>query len=479
MQLYNDKINIIYDDRKILNIGNLADNMIKGIKIYGLQLLLSFFIIACGIFAILSWKYMPYYQAKLIYAVSKTGDVATDALISSRLSDSFPNMMANTGLTADIKEEMKLKDTDIFPGEIIMYNTSTSNMLNVIFTSHNYTSTNLMMRAFQDIYPTYASKNVGNVELSVIDYSDASQKEMNPYSLMKYIFAGIVFSSIIVIAILFIYAFTRKTIRNESDMNNIVNLDCLAYIPKVKKTRRSNREVRHIMISDKRVSYDFNQAVRSAQSRVEKRLIEGNAKILMVTSSLPEEGKTTFAVNMAQAMSEEGKKIVLVDADLRHPSIANILGKDKYQMGLSDVLEDKVELDKVVNRYNDYLMVISGGTVKEDTALLLSGNKLKEVLECLSNRCDYIIIDTPPAALFTDASLISEYADAGIYLVRQDFVDACYIREGMEAFANSEIRLLGYVLNGVEMGISDHGYHNYSNGKSYRYKKKDQSDTED
>ncbi|MFD1403893.1 polysaccharide biosynthesis tyrosine autokinase [Robinsoniella peoriensis] len=475
MQLYNDKIDIIYDDDKILDVRNFIDNMWNGLKRWKILLLLVFLMTSGGIVAVKSWNYTLLYQAKLTYVVTKTGDAATDVVITGRLSASFPDILANTGLSSDIKQKMQIKEEKL-PGSIRMYNTSSSNMLNVMITSADYNQANAMMEAFQETYPVYASKNVGTVELNVIDYTLATENPVNPYPQLKYILMGILSGGCCVFVLLVCYALTRKTIRRETDMKKIVNLDCLAYIPKVKEKKRTNKEVRHILISDKKVSYDFRQAIRSIQSRTAKHLKEENAKILMITSSLPSEGKTTFAVNLAQAMADEGKRVVLVDCDLRHPSIGTMLGIENSGEGLQDVIENKLELEKAVKKYRDHIMVLCAGKAREDTANVLSNPRFQEILDSLGSEYDYVVIDTPPVSFFTDASMISEYADAGIYLVRQDYVEARYVREGMEMLANSELKLVGYVLNYVEAGFLKYGYHNYYYGKSYRYYKQKVSD---
>ncbi len=256
-----------------------------------------------------------------------------------------------------------------------------------------------------------------------------------------------------------------------------MNLDCLAYIPKVKDKKRTGKEVRHIMISDKRVPYDFRQAVRTIYSRTAKHLKEETAKTLLITSSLPSEGKTTFAVNLAQAMADEGKNVILVDCDLRHPSIGTMLGIENSQGGLPEVLDQKLELDQAIQKYRENIMVLCAGKAREDTTNVLSNPRLRDILDLLSHKYDYVVIDTPPVSFFTDASIISEYADAGIYLVRQDYVEERYVREGMEMLAGAELKLVGYVLNYVEAGFLKYGYHNYYYGKSYRYYKQNVSDT--
>ena len=477
MQLYNDKIDIIYDDDKILDVRNFIDNMWNGLKRWKILLLLVFLMTSGGIVAVKSWNYTLLYQAKLTYVVTKTGDAATDVVITGRLSASFPDILANTGLSSDIKQKMQIKEEKL-PGSIRMYNTSSSNMLNVTITAGDYNQANEMMAAIQEAYPEYASKNVGTVELSVIDYTQASENAVNPYPRIKYILMGIVAGGCCVFLILLIYALTRKTIRRESDMKKIVNLDCMAYIPKVKEKKRTGKEVRHILISDRRVSYDFRQAVRTIQSRTAKHLKEENAKTLLITSSLPSEGKTTFAVNLAQAMADEGKRVILVDCDLRHPSIGTMLGIENSGGGLPDVLDEKLELNQAIQKYKDNIMVLCAGKARDDITNVLSNPRLRDILDTLGSQYDYVVIDTPPVSFFTDASIISEYADAGIYLVRQDYVEARFVREGMEMLAGAELKLVGYVLNYVEAGFLKYGYHNYYYGKSYRYYKQNVSDSE-
>ena len=198
-------------------------------------------------------------------------------------------------------------------------------------------------------------------------------------------------------------------------------------------------------------------------------------KTILISSSIPGEGKTTVALNLALAFAEIDKKVLLIDGDLRNPTLHSRLGINQKDItyGITDVLLGKVHPVKaIVAGAEENLHLILGRKHVENASELLSSRRMREMLEELRDYddYDYIIVDTPPAAMMADASVVAAYTDAVLYVIRQDYADVRYIREGIGLLSDSDTHVLGCVLNCAEAGIGGYGYGKYGYGK-YGYGK--------
>lgn len=197
-------------------------------------------------------------------------------------------------------------------------------------------------------------------------------------------------------------------------------------------------------------------------------------RILMVTSTAPGEGKTTVTVNLALALAQAGKRVLLADADLRRPNVCPMLG-----ISLERLTEIRKEASETSRREasiyyikNLDISVMTFHTHSHRFYSLLRASSLKELFDPLREQYDYILIDTPPSGLISDAAIISQISDAAIFVIRQDTVRISRIRNTLDALSASNTDLIGCVLNGAASGVSGYGEHyGYHNGSYGRYKR--------
>lgn len=472
MQMYEQMNQPLYTDGIDIDMGSTVDKVFKGMKEYWLQLVLLIMVITGVVFAGLSFRYMPVYEAKATYVITKTGDAAVDALVVGRLSASFPSVLANSGMYEEIAADYSEGTAKVIPGSIRVANTPSSNMMSVTVQSDNYSYANEIMEAFTKVYPSYASKSAGTVDMSLIDEKPATEAAVNPFPFWKNICMGILAGSAAGAIFLLLYSFAKKTVHKDSDMKKIVNLDCLSYIPVVKDKKRSKHLIQQKLISNKRIPEDFKQSVYSAQLRIENRMKKEEIQTLVVTGSVPREGKTTFSVNLAAALAESGKNVVLVDGDLRNPSAANMLNLQLPAAGLAEILEGKQKLQESIVKKAPGFSVLCAGMADGNISMSLTGEKIKDILDDLKAHYEYVVIDTPPSAIFTDAAILCENADAAVYIVRQDYADMKSVEEGVDLIANTGVKMLGYVLNCTHGGMGGYGKYSYRYGRYAGYGKK-------
>lgn len=219
----------------------------------------------------------------------------------------------------------------------------------------------------------------------------------------------------------------------------------------------------------------FAEAIRSIRSDVMLSGIDSPQKVVLLTSSLPEEGKTTVSCNLAFAFSQV-KKTLLVEADMRRPKIARVLGVEQKRSGLSELVAGKLQLDQCVYpAENSNLWVLQAGRVPLNPLELLSSNRFGEVMDMLKEAFDVIIIDSPPLQLVSDALVLSRFATTVLFVVKADTTKYPMARHGitqLNRVNGSALPGLGVVLNQLDVDRAKKyyaEYRGYGSGHFHEY----------
>jgi capsular exopolysaccharide synthesis family protein len=192
---------------------------------------------------------------------------------------------------------------------------------------------------------------------------------------------------------------------------------------------------------------------------------------VVITSSVPDEGKTFVSVNLAKAMAGAGRQCLLVEGDLRKRSVAMTIGVHP-QHGIYSVVSGRRSLDEVaVPTSQEGLFFLDAEPQIPDPPDFLGSNRYQDFLANVSRRFDYVVIDTPPVGAFVDAAVIAAHADATFLVVRQNFTKRNIVRQAVDQLKTAGASLKGIIMNDCDMKNSDasgyYGYYNYySNGSS-------------
>jgi capsular exopolysaccharide synthesis family protein len=200
--------------------------------------------------------------------------------------------------------------------------------------------------------------------------------------------------------------------------------------------------------------------------------------VFMVTSSISGEGKTFTSINLASVISMSGKKTLIVGADLRRPKIFADFGLQN-QVGLSTFLAGISDFSGVVQKTSfENLDFISGGPVPPNPSELLIGRRMTEFMNEAKSKYDFVIIDTPPLAVVTDAFVLSTYADHILFLVRQNYTPKELLKTAEDFYAAGKLKKISIVLNDIYKSGPGYGYgygYTYGYGYGYYQGKKDQT----
>ncbi|MBP3411732.1 MAG: polysaccharide biosynthesis tyrosine autokinase [Oscillospiraceae bacterium] len=428
-------------------------------------------------------SYSPYYASEAVFSVRASYYATTDILSYSTfmnstaaqtLSATFPYIIRSENTQRLLKQEL---DMNYIPGTINATSTADAALFTLTVTSSNAQHAYDLLQATIKVYPQAASTILGDTTIDVINMPIApSTIPMNENNALE---VGIR-STFPVIAIglilIFLLALSRKTVHSAEDLRKLVNLKCLSYIPSIKLKKRSQSTNMSITITNRRVGSIFSESVRNLRVKVQKAMDHRHAHILLVSSTIPNEGKTTVATNLALSFAAEGSRVVLIDGDLRKQSLKAALGIEEHSEGLVEFLSDNSKSVRLLSVPHSTLYLLSGDKTTDQPQPLLDTPRLKKLFDSLREHVDYIIIDTPPTGILSDAATIAKYADCALYVVRQDLASSSQIFNALQTLNSVDIPLLGCVLNHTQAGTTRYGYgskYSGSYGYSYGYKYSD------
>jgi capsular exopolysaccharide synthesis family protein len=217
----------------------------------------------------------------------------------------------------------------------------------------------------------------------------------------------------------------------------------------------------HLIVQSNPMSH-VAESFRRLRTNLQFLSAEDHGRALIVTSSLPGEGKSTTAANLALTLADSGARVILVDADLRRPSVADYMGLEG-SAGLTTVLIGRASVDDVVQPWGaGYLHVLTSGQIPPNPSELLGSQAMSHLLAELAQRYDHVIIDTPPLLPVTDAAVLSRLTGGAIIVAGAHKVHRHQLEEGIRSLETVNARVLGIVLNRVTRKQSETYAYDYS-----------------
>jgi receptor protein-tyrosine kinase len=409
----------------------------------------------------------PVYQASATFTVDVTnanskGSASYTVNLAKQLSETFPYIFSSDVLSNLIMQDLGLTD---IPATITAAAVGETNLFTInVYSRTPQMSYNILRSAINN-YPRVADSVIGNTTLKVISDTGLAGKPTNAISYKMELLKGIALGLLISLIVIIIVTFTKTTVRDADDLKTMLNLKCLSTVPYIGRKRRG--ESGAIEISDPNMSKSFSDSIRLLRSRTERICAENDYRVILVASSMPGEGKTTVATNLAMSLAMSGKKVALLDCDLRKPSTMGELTNQK-EHGLSEYLNGLVPLEEIINEPAENLIAISGKIPSDDAAEMLGSAKMKELIDELLERADLIVLDSPPSSVIADAVVLSNLSDCVVYVIRQEYTRKSRILDGLNHLSNGKAVFLGYVLNNGS-GSGGYGYGYGAYGKYSRY----------
>jgi len=267
--------------------------------------------------------------------------------------------------------------------------------------------------------------------------------------------ATLVMSTGFGIFIALVLDFLNSGIRSVDDVERRLGQRMMGLIPWQPHKKNNDLPLREFFDTSNHV---FSEAIRTLRTSIQLLDMSGDKKVIMVTSSVPKEGKTTVSINLAFAMGQIGKTL-LIDTDLRKPAIAKRFGMPGFQPGIANLVSGTHSLDECLcNDVASNIDVITAGSATPNPQELLMNDNLKKVIKQLREQYEHIIIDTAPIQAVSDAIIVSESADMLFHVVKADATNEKIVSSGLERFMRVGKRIDGVILNQVDVKKAGNGY---------------------
>jgi polysaccharide biosynthesis transport protein len=296
-----------------------------------------------------------------------------------------------------------------------------------------------------------AAQSKGN-NLHVLDYARTPRTPVTP-NLMRDAPLALLATLVVAIVVAFVAHAADRRVRRQEDIEARTGLRVLASIPRSKR-------------GDLPVADDPQSTTAELYRLIRTNLLFADAnrrlRRVLVTSAVPEDGRTFTAINLATVMAQcEDKKVLLIDCDLRATRGASAIGVGEHgeHAGLTNVVLGATTLDKAIQSTDiPNLSVLCAGPMPPSPAELLGGRRFQEILDACSERFDWVIIDSSPAGLVTDPVILAKACDGTILVVRSKHTTYNQLARAERALADVSATVLGVVLNGTEPSEAGYGY---------------------
>ena len=398
--------------------------------------------ILAGLVAITSDNVITYEGSAKLYVKNQETVVENNVEVKKD-----KNLMANyieLMKTKDfIQEALYTVELELKP-EAVLGKLKVTNIVNTDFIEIKYGSFSKeetveviqgVVNRFIDVAPAY-NEDIEVIQEESIRISEKQDMRNKKALLIMGVLGGLFLSSVLA----FILECINKTFKTKGELERELKMNIIGNIPKVKKEN----------INIKKINDEKGTILSEAYSRLVtnvKYSKEGlNNKSILVTSSIVGEGSTTTASSLAMLLANTNKKVVLLDGDLRKPSLHNLF-EVKNDIGLAEVILKKANIDTTVKKINDNLDLLTSGELVLNPIEIIDSEDMSILIENLKAKYDYIVIDTPPLQAVTDAQILSTKIDLSILVVKAEQTKKDTVKESIKLLNRVGGNILGIVFN--------------------------------
>lgn len=316
----------------------------------------------------------------------------------------------------------------------------------------------LLLQKLQEIRIA-ENQNIGNARII-----SAAQVPEDPTSspMLLYLSAGLI-ANLAALASLYILEAQDKSIKTVGEVQELLGETLLGIIPSFDKLKTLNYSDRHSesslyqLVVKNTPRSAVSEAYRMLRANLRFISADKEVRVIVVTSAVPREGKSTVAANLATAMAQMESKVLLIDADLHRP-VQHQIWELCNTEGLSNTIVGQVDSGTAIKRVWDNLDVLTAGVVPPSPASLLDSKRMARLIESFAATYDFVIVDAPALNVAADAAILGHMADGVLFVVRPGVVDSASTIFAKELLEKSGQKVLGYAVNGVS-----------SNNKRYNY----------
>lgn len=398
-------------------------------------------------------KYTATAQAMATYNASQDGESisqqSTGGTYISNQITSYPTLAATEKVLKPVINELGLDETvDDLAGQITVTNPTNTAFVNIAAVDGDPKQAADIANAVAESLKTVIENDLytgdtSPVKVSIVQKAQTPLTKSSPKTVL-YLAVGVVLGLIVGVFAALIKDLLNTRVEEPSDVRGVVRASSLGSVP-VDDSLESKRPV---LVSQPNgaIAEEFRR-IHTNIDFLQTDRTEGVGQLLVITSAQPSEGKTTMAINTAVALAEDGAKVLLIDADLRHPSVAHHLGIEGAA-GLAHVLSGQMGPKDVVQSYwKPNLHILPGGKRPANAGVLLGSETMKLMVEQALTQYDYVIIDTAPLTVSNDGAVFGRWAKGLLLVVSRNVCEKKSLQEAADTLATAQVPVLGFIFN--------------------------------
>ena len=414
--------------------------------------------------------YSPMYESSVTFTVQTKGTSSNNGngisyytfsynrSIANQLAETFPTILQSRILQDNVCNELNI---EYFPCTLSSSSVSGSNLFTITARGRDPQMTYTILNSVIRNYPSVSEYVIGNTQLQILAEPTVATEPINKINYTRQAIRQAIVGFLLGFAWIFFYSISRDTVCSSDDIRKKLNQQTLGALPEVVFKKHKQKINRSVAITNNLVGMGYMESFRAFRNSVLNKL--GDRKVILVTGTAPGEGKTSVSANLAISLAQLHKKVILIDGDLRNPSVSKFF----------DIPDENTESAISVSvGDSDTLSIIRFLGQQDSVWDLLKPETMNQLFQHLKDTADYIVIDTSPIGITSEPTAFAQYADAAIMVVKQDTIRTLSVINAIEALLSTDINLLGCVLNGSSSTYNWYGskYKNsYGSYGSYNY----------
>lgn len=443
-------------------------DLLKNIWVILLAVIAAYF----GVTGVYQLQYVPEYTSTATLAVTMRGNNGgsySSLSMTSEMAGVFSEVFQSEALREKIAQEMGV---DSIQGDISISLISETNLMVLQVTSDTPRNAYEIILSALNNYDTVSDYLFSNAKLDTVSAPNVPYGPSNPMNVSRMRKLGMLAAGAVAALAIILLSFFRFTVKKKKLAAKMLDgriLGCIPYTRKYHTLRelfRRSRRRKGLLISTVTLGMPFIESVKRVATSLERQLRRKEEKVLLITSAEENEGKSSVASNLALAMADKGMRVILIDGDLKKPSLHKIFHR-RLSNGpsVSDFVLKGMPLEEVLTRQQENLEIVFQYHGMENSAPVLSGDSFAQLVAQCRARADFVIIDSTPMNVAADAEILSQYADAAAITVRQDWAEVGVINDVADALRQSKADFAGYILNAFHQDYpwqsGSYGYYGY------------------
>lgn len=427
--------------------------------------------IAADIFSVL--RYEPSYRSEATFALKMEDQHEIPGTSSNieEIATAFGYIISSNLFKTEITDDLNVHSLDGYYETSVLPNT---NIIKISAVSNEPKTAYLMMNSMINRYRELSNLVLGDVNIELLQNISIPTQPFNPLNHEQILLRFGAIGMIAMILLWGILSFFSSTVKVKEDIEKM-QFPLLGCIPKESKIYRSRLRLlkkKSILITQMSTSFRYIEIIKKIRHKLESKQYQ----VIMVTSSLENEGKTSVIANLALALNENHKKILLIDGDLRKPAIHkifNLTGTD----GIAQILSGDTRFESAITHADTGIDFVLGRTSYEDALERIESESFKNFIGYARKNYDYVLIDSVPSAIFSDSTSLAQLCDGYLLVIKQNFVPKRMVENVVDKLSLSQTPLIGCIFNSRlstpfrKERISNNSY-DYRYGYGYHYHKK-------